>query len=570
MANFFKNNGSRKKKVIDLFFVLILIFILLLFSKLVIAANIDLCSGRFHLDMDERLSFDGIKKILHPCNFNGFLFQVFDGTYQFYGRIFWNLGALFSYLPEKLYLNTGQIIANRFLQYILILSSYFIIAFGLIRGWFLRILMLLIFLSVPYTSYFMTMPKPEPLQLLFISLFIYYYIKNKAIFSNYWIFLGLALGVKISTLPLIPFYFAISYFSIYKKIKFNHLINSISIISFPILIGLSISVPILIPTTALILLGIIFAKYIIKNYKSEKVKSYLFILSYTIFVFIYCYEKVFIWIQSTLFNTSHSVDKSNVDFIDWFKFLSNEWLVGPKLLNIFLIIILFFFAIYTLLKTNRRSVYTFKLNLPFTIFFSGVILNILICLFTKRLWGHYLYLGTTIIFIGLILIIEKYYFERKDIKLNKYDKISVFIVLLSILFYTTNYWIPNTYKDLNNYAHRTKKEVYKKDYKSYNIMNKYLKTLSDIKKTPINISIDPSLFQPNNTDHLIFSECFGKVNWEDSPDIIIFYPININQKEYLNHVISKSSYHSVIPPNYNKVKMLPNGSEILLRKKFEN
>ena len=101
-------------------------------------------------------------------------------------------------------------------------------------------------------------------------------------------------------------------------------------------------------------------------------------------------------------------------------------------------------------------------------------------------------------------------------------------------------------------------------------MNKYLKTLSDIKKTPINISIDPSLFQPNNTDHLIFSECFGKVNWEDSPDIIIFYPININQKEYLNHVISKSSYHSVIPPNYNKVKMLPNGSEILLRKKFEN
>ena len=268
MANFFKNNMSRKKKVIGLFSIFILIFILLLFSKLVIAANLDLCSGRFHLHMDERLSYDGIKKILHPYNFNGFLFQVFDGTYQFYGRIFWNLGALFSYLPEKLYLNTGQIIANRFLQYILILSSYFIIAFGLIRGWFLRILMLLIFLSVPYTSYFMTMPKPEPLQLLFISLFIYYYIKNKAIFSNYWIFLGLALGVKISTLPLIPFYFAISYFSIYKKIKFNHLINSISIISFPILIGLSISVPILIPTTALILLGIIFAKYIIKNYKS--------------------------------------------------------------------------------------------------------------------------------------------------------------------------------------------------------------------------------------------------------------------------------------------------------------
>jgi len=565
MINFFTDKESPKKKVTGLFFVLVLIFIILIFCKLLVDANLDLCSGRFHLDMDERLSFDGIRKILHPHNFNGFLFQVFDGSYQFYGRIFWNLGALFSYLPEKLYMNTGQIIANRFLQYILILSSYFIIAFGLIRGWFLRILMLLIFLSVPYTSYFMTMPKPEPLQLLFITLFIYYYIKNKAIFSNYWIFIGLALGVKISTLPLIPFYFVISYFSLYKKIRLFYLINSISTISFPILVGLSISVPILIPTTALILLGIMFSKYIVKKYKNEKVKSFLFILSYIVFVLIYCYEKVFIWIQSTLFNTSHSADKSNIDFIDWFKFLCNEWLVGPKILNVLLVVTLFFFATYTLIKSNKKNVYTFQLNLPYTIFFSGVILNILICLFTKRLWGHYLYIGTNIIFIGLILIIEKYYHERKDNNLNNYDKLSVLIVLFYVTFYTVNYWIPKTFKELNNYAHRTNKERYIKDYKSFNIMNRYLQNISSIKKKPVNISIDPGLFVPNNTYYLKFIECFGKVNWEDSPDIIIFNPIHINQKEYLNHVISKNNYRCCKYPCYQKIKTLPNGSEILLR-----
>lgn len=66
---------------------------LLVLSALIyysIAANFDLTAGRFSLFMDERITFDGVKKILHPDGFRSFIGSVVGGD-QRYGRSLWVL-----------------------------------------------------------------------------------------------------------------------------------------------------------------------------------------------------------------------------------------------------------------------------------------------------------------------------------------------------------------------------------------------------------------------------------------------------------------------------------------------
>jgi hypothetical protein len=561
MVKLFNNNIQNR--FINLIYFFGILIIVVFFSRLIIEANLDLSSGRFQLDMDERISFDGVKKILHPFNLQDFIHQFFDGDYQFYGRIFWNSAALFSYLPEKLYMNTGQIITTRLIQYIFILSSYFIITFGIIRNWNLRIILLLIFLSIPYSPYFFTSPKPEPLQLLFISIFLYYFKKNNAKFSNYWIFLGLALGVKISTLPLIPFYFFISYFKTHERINLINISSCLYKISFPFLIGLSISIPLLAVPTVFIILGIISIKYIVLKLNWSKYKLIFFIVGYSFFTIIYCFESVYKWILYTLLNTKHGADSSDINLIKWIKFFSIEWLAGPIYLNAILILICFVFLIYIFFKFKPNSKSPFYIS--FSILISGLILNFCIFLFTKRLWGIYLYIGTIIFFIGLILLVDEKNQKRKFNKLRIFENSIQYFVILILSIQIVTVWIPKTIKDLYTLANRTKSTEYKNNLLSYNIMNNYLTKIADKKQQSLNISIDPRLFQHTNSKYIKFKEYFGEVPWSDSNDIIILITKNIKPEDYKKHICSNTNLAGFNSQCFQKISKLPNGSEILLK-----
>ena len=78
-----------------------------------IRANSDLAAGRFALFMDEGMVFDGVSKILHPASLRDFAFAIVNGGDQRYGRSLWNLTALVAYLPERIWGDTGLIIAER-------------------------------------------------------------------------------------------------------------------------------------------------------------------------------------------------------------------------------------------------------------------------------------------------------------------------------------------------------------------------------------------------------------------------------------------------------------------------
>lgn len=228
-----------------------------------IYANTDLALGRFVLDMDERTAFNGVQKILHPINLENFFWSVRDGIDHRYGRIFWNSMAVASYLPEKIYGETGQIIASRGLQVLLLFLTACLLSYSLVNTWQARFAIFMAIFTIPFSAYYQTNPKPEPIQLFFISVFICYYFKKRMIFGKYWIFLGLAFGAKISTLPAVAIFFIAS-----LLINRAHLIDRKNNVILNTVLwfvcGFSLAVPIFIPSFL-----ILFGSYLAVQYLSE-------------------------------------------------------------------------------------------------------------------------------------------------------------------------------------------------------------------------------------------------------------------------------------------------------------
>jgi len=95
------------KSSLDAVCILFFFLILGLSFYMSLRANLDLAAGRFVLDMDERTAFNGVFKILNPKSAFDFFYAIFDGQDHRYGRIFWNVMALISVIPEKIWGETG-------------------------------------------------------------------------------------------------------------------------------------------------------------------------------------------------------------------------------------------------------------------------------------------------------------------------------------------------------------------------------------------------------------------------------------------------------------------------------
>ena len=222
-----------------------------LYLALAAAANADVTVGRFALFMDERITFDGVKNILHPKGCHHFIWSITDGGDHRYGRSLWNFMALFSFLPERFFGDAGQIFAGRMTGVLILLSAFVLLAVTFVKRWFLRFLLLASLLAMPYTDYYMSMPKPEPLQMLLLAAFLYFFKRNNMSFrGGYWIFLGLAFGTKISTLPMVGVFAigaSLNYLPRLDRLDMNESVRDVLCSLGYFLLGLGLAVPILLP-----------------------------------------------------------------------------------------------------------------------------------------------------------------------------------------------------------------------------------------------------------------------------------------------------------------------------------
>ncbi len=456
----------------------ILFFVYMLLTSY---ANSDLLLGGRFLFMDEQVSFDGVYRILHSENWESFFFEITDGREYRYGRIFWNVSALFSWIPSLIFDEPGQIFATRMTSAVLQAVSYFILTETFVKRNFQKIFCFAVLLFLPFSGYYATMPKPEPLQLFLLSLFFHYGFKSRFRNPYIWILWGMSFGAKISTLVTLPvcgLLFLHSHFRKMQELRFY--LKAFSILLF-ILLGLCISVPIL--------------------FKLD-------------------YEP---WIQYTFKNTTQGDDSDTVNLLTWFRY-SIEVLWNSPVYLVTAVYVIYFISIIQnssmiLLRTSDSRKKT-------AAFFLTVLFFISIAMGVKRIWGFYMHFFTVFFIISLFQCVDfrfsagwfRKFFFYSDFLSGLKD--AGILVLLSVLL-LINFNKSRIYYQVM--AERTKAEEFRLGYARYQGIRELLEKKQVEKNSVMFVAIDPFLFdQKEVKERFIFEKFWGPFfGWDRKYDFVI-------------------------------------------------
>ncbi len=337
---------------------------------------------------DEYLSVREVYSILHPLSFKHFFMAIISGDVLYYGRIMFYTDALLSFIPYKIWGITGLVYSIRMIHVVMVIGGLHILGKTFLKDWKYRLLFYAGTATLYYSAYFYMVPKPEPIQLLVLALFFYYFKKNEYAFGKYFILIGIAYGIKFNVLTLLPIVFLIPFFN--KQINLGPQLKKLVIAGFYFLLGLIIAVPCL-------LLGPV---------KPIFLKSYF---------------------NATFANTSQYDDDATLGIMDWiekgwFGAYNGGFLFGTLLCVLVIIILLL--GVKKLFKAG-------KLNNEFILILVGLALLLPVIILTGRLWPHYLWTGYVFLFLGCVVFIQN---ETLQKSLKSISLIVLLLVLLGSLY----------------------------------------------------------------------------------------------------------------------------------------
>jgi len=415
-----------------------------------------------YLFIDEQITFYPIIKILNPSGLDEWLWLVSDGNDYRYGRILWNALALFAALPAKAFGVSGQIIASRELGAFLLLSSYCLLTFAYIKTPSIRFLALLTLVLLPYNSYYMSMPKPEPLAIFAISLFLFLNTKNfLAPGKASWMLVGLAFGAKISFLIPAAILILMSILNeIYqKRISINaHLLSCIYILA-----GFLIANPYFLQPVFYFSYPILIIYFIFRLFKPARALALLIIISFLCLAFIpqdnfhaFLFEKIpkltglnhafGEWIRATFLKVNDGEMTANQNFYTWFVYLCKT--LYPPFNFIGLAFIGLIVVFFTALLKNLSKQCKIDRQTSFNLFLLALLGLTLLCIpmisIKNRLWGMYLFPGLIFTCLALFAILDRYAESRRAgsfIRSNFHISTQIPLAII-YLFLLLTYWGP--------------------------------------------------------------------------------------------------------------------------------
>jgi hypothetical protein len=454
--------------------------------------------------MDEKIIFDGVTKILHPTSLIVFLENVIDGGDQRYGRILWNLAALVSFVPERIFGEPGQIVATRMLMSFMVGLGMLILICALVQNKTLRIIALASGLIAPFTLYYSSMPKPEPILILSLALFVKFHKQYNFERNFYWIFLGIFLGAKISSLP---YFISILAFIVFDRNK-HKIIKRIKLILPWILIGFAISVPSL-GILCLITILVVSSFEIKPNNKYTKI-SLIFAL---IISAIFFRTNIYHYLNWTIFGSAHGSDDSQINFTSWLKFIVDTWFA-----HVTLFVVTFIAPFLVLMSYSKSQIRESILRdrLINGLFWGSLFSVLLIIIDVKRLWGMYLWIPYFILLVIILVILEKIINTRRILGVGF---ISIWFAVFAL---QSTHQITAYQKDYSSLTTRTQQESFKIQEEQYNLIQQTLNKISDESKKKLIVKFDPILFQPANTDKFEIQLFWGPfADWESDADVLI-------------------------------------------------
>jgi len=562
--------------------VLVMAALVLGYLYLSVMANLDLIDGRFALNMDERITYDGVQQIYHPDTVSTFIWSVMDGNDHRYGRSLWNASAVAAYLPTAVFGDAGQIFATRMLQSVFLLLAFVLLARSFASHWALRSILLCVLLALPYTSYFMTIPKPEPLQTLFLAVFLIAYKNHKLAFGRYWIWLGLAFGTKISILSAILIFVAASMFYsrlVKSRLEWHEIFGAAGYTLF----GLSLAVPILVAPVLAIIAGWYLVRSVGRQREMTIRSQALALVAWWGVVLVLLQGNVRTWVSATFLNTTHGADQESIKFMSWVDYLFDTWLVAPVWLGMTMAGLLIAYLIYNLVETYGRRFDPAPVGLVLAI--AGFFSIFLIFITAHRLWGHYLFPGSILILVGLFSLIDVEFRkpgEGDGAGLSLVERVLGLGSVAAIATVAIGYWTPSGADGFHKLSQRSATPEYQVEIRANRQMIEALETIFAARSRTLRVSLDPILLPPTSNKKFIFYDFWGPyVEWEKGRDVLAFSAVHTPDgracvsgspnyqacleegRMYARYVIGKNEKCSE-QKCYRRYAELENGGEILV------
>lgn len=431
--------------------------------------------------MDELITYQGVQKIYQSKSVKDFVFQIMDGNDHRYGRILWNTLSVVGWVPYAIWGGEGQVISTRLFMTICLISSYLLLSFAFIRSPLFIALSVLCMLVLPTTIYYSSMPKPEPLQLLFLSLSIFFISRRGFHSLLSWFFLGLALGAKVSTLPFVLYIgglFLLTFFSVpYIKYSVNVIISCAS--SF--FLGFALVVPILMAGG---------------------------------------WER---YLNSTLFNTGHGADQSDVNVFDWLYYTFFVTYSGNQIGFFILLLIFVLFCVDwwgVFLVVNDKLKF---LRSPDSVILACSFLFLLpVILMVKRLWDFYLHIGLCFVLVYLFRRVSRAscikHFAGASV-LNYVKMVTIFGAILFIILGGGE-----AARELDLLSKRSQDDEYISRARVSLALDQIYLSRAERKGRPVRVIHDSKLFLPQESDKIDYRRLFGplaEAHLVEVPDLIV-------------------------------------------------
>lgn len=339
------------------------------------AAGLDGFIGMYSMfsSFDEIYCIREVKNILESDGIKPLVLNIVAGKGYIYGRLMHMLNSALCAIPYHLFGMEGLVFTMRMAHCIYLFVGLWLVTRYVVANHVNQILAFLVLLVLPVTLYFMGIPKPEALQVLLIGVFIY--LKDK--YSWAWIFLGLALGSKVSIAFSV---LVVGIYEVMKDIK-THQIWNLFAKGIWAMAGLFIALPAL----PLAILNANF-RYGLQNIIATTKKPY---------------------------------DDQSINFFSWLHKWFDYFSELPQILSYFLVLTIFIASIIYFVRFKSKRYYI--------LFAYAALLPIM--LMTKRLWEHYLFLGTAML---LPLVFEVV--QSAKWKMAKYALFILFFI--QVIFHT--------------------------------------------------------------------------------------------------------------------------------------
>ena len=458
---------------------LIGIFLLIgiIFFAFSIYANINLIHP-LETYIDEQVTFKGVYRILTADSASQFWWEISNGGDLRYGRILWYTLAAVGYIPFSIWSTEGIILTGRLISASFLISAYALLTVTFINNWRLRIPCFVILLSLPFSSYFSTIPKPEPFALLSLGIFLLLAKKNSLVLNRpYWIWLGIAFGCKISFLPalvilLVSAAWINNLSTVNKRDQFELLFKTIIYLY----VGFCIAMPIFITPSMILLLMLFCIYFILRTFinKNLSIVLGLFVVAGIITVpairdllpfNLGIRSAIEEYIYATFYKINKGFNSTEIySSLDWLSYFIKSWTFSPSLIaQIILIIMGLLFTTILFFVPASSGTRTLKAQLLIPLAIGLLLFANPIFAVTNRLWGMYLLPGFVFLVIACFSYADFANHANEKMHSNPMMRLSrslSTVACFTLIICSLLYWIPHTLSDFIFLGNRSSNAIF--------------------------------------------------------------------------------------------------------------